>query len=148
VEIPGLDVVPRRWSSATEAAELTDADVGICWLPEDSWSRGKCGLKVLQYMAAGLPVVANPVGMNRRLVVDGQTGLLASTPGEWADAIGRLAADPTLRAAMGRAGRRLVARRYDVAVWGRRFAELIHSVASAPAVRTRRKPVDEQRRAA
>ena len=129
VRLPGVNVELRRWSSATEAAELAEGDIGVSWLPDDGWSRGKCGLKVLQYMAAGLPVVANPVGMNRRMIVHGQTGFLASTPQEWAEAIARLAADPQLRRTMGAAGRRLVEEQYSVAGWGPRFAEVIHRVA-------------------
>ena len=130
VRLPGVAVELRRWSSGGEAGELADADVGVSWLPDDSWSRGKCGLKVLQYMAAGLPVVANPVAMNRRMVVDGVTGLLASTPQEWAAAIARLAADPALRHKMGQAGRRMVEQRYSVARWGPAFAEWMHAIAS------------------
>ena len=125
-----LHVVLRPWSAATEATELAEGDVGINWLPEDSWSRGKCGLKVLQYMAAGLPVVANPVGMNRQMVLDGRTGLLASTPRQWAEAIARLAANPALRRRMGSAGRRLVQQRYSVAGWGPKFARVVRAVAS------------------
>ena len=105
-DLAGVRVVRREWSINDEALELADADIGINWLPDDSWSRGKCGLKVLQYMAAGLPVVANPVGMNREMVVHGRTGFLASTPEEWADAIERLASNPKLRQAMGQRGRR------------------------------------------
>ena len=122
-----LEVVPRRWSSTTEGAELADADIGINWLPDDAWSRGKCGLRVLQYMAAGLPVVANPVGMNCRMVVDGRNGLLASTPRQWADAIARLAADPDLRRDFGRCGRRLLERRYSVGVWAAKFADVVRA---------------------
>ena len=127
--LPGVQVVPRPWSAATEAAELAEGDIGINWLPDDSWSRGKCGLRVLQYMAAGLPVVANPVGMNCAMVVDGVTGYLASTPQEWAAAIARLAADPDLRQSMGAAGRRLVFHRYSVAGWGPRLAAAVAAVA-------------------
>ncbi len=129
VELGPLRVTPRRWSAATETAELADGDIGINWLPDDSWSRGKCGLKVLQYMAAGLPVVANPIGMNRRMVVDGRTGLWASTPDQWAEAIERLAARPRLRHELGTAGRRLVGQQYSVADWGPKFAEVVHAVA-------------------
>jgi glycosyltransferase involved in cell wall biosynthesis len=129
VRLPGVSVEPRRWSSASEAAELAEGDIGINWLPDDDWSRGKCGLKVLQYMAAGLPVVANPVGMNRQMVVHGRTGFLVSTPQQWAEAIARLAADPQLRRELGAAGRRLVEEQYSVAGWAPRFAEVIEHVA-------------------
>jgi glycosyltransferase involved in cell wall biosynthesis len=112
----------------TEADELARCDIGISWLPDDPWSRGKCGLKVLQYMAAGLPVVANPLGMNQEMVVHGETGYLANTPAEWATAVERLAHDPTLRARLGAAGRKLVAERFSTSTWGARFAELVHRV--------------------
>jgi len=124
-ELPGVRVVPRPWSSATEAAELAECDIGISWLPDDQWSRGKCGLKVLQYMAAGLPVVANPVGMHRQMVVHGRTGLLATTPAEWAAAIRQLASEPRLRQQMGAAGRRLVEEQFSVARWGPEFAFVV-----------------------
>jgi hypothetical protein len=132
VELAGVNVALRPWSAATEAVELSHADIGISWLSDDSWSRGKCGLKVLQYMAAGLPVVANRVGMNRHMVIDGETGLLADTPDEWARAIARLASDPELRSRMGAAGRRQVEQHYAVDRWGARFARVIKAVAETP----------------
>ena len=112
-------------SASTEAEEIADADIGLSWLPDDTWSLGKCGLKVLQYMAAGLPVVANPVGMNREMVIHGETGFLASTREEWATAVTRLARDPQLRQQMGAAGRQFVERHYSVQRWAPVFAELI-----------------------
>lgn len=134
-QLAGIGVVPRQWSASTEAAEVADADIGISWLPDDPWSLGKCGLKVLQYMAAGLPVVANPVGMNREMVIHGETGFLASTPQEWASAIETLAAQPALRAEMGAAGRAMAQRQYSVARWAPEFAALIdrlpHQTAAA-----------------
>ncbi len=126
--LEGIEVLPYRWSAADEAAAVADADIGLNWLPDDQWSRGKCGLKVLQYMAAGLPVVANPVGMNRHMVEHGRTGFLASTPAEWSAAIERLARDPLLRRRMGEAGRRRVEERFSVASWGPRLAEVVHAV--------------------
>jgi glycosyltransferase involved in cell wall biosynthesis len=104
----------RLWSGATEADELADADIGISWMPEDSWSAGKCGLKVLQYMAAGLPVIANSVGMHRTLVRHGETGFLANTPDDWLRAVRTLGRDAELRRAMGGAGRHRVEASYDV----------------------------------
>ena len=125
LELAGVRTVLREWSSQTEAADLADCDVGISWLPDDSWSRGKCGLKVLQYMAAGLPVVANSVGTNPEKVIHGETGFLADTPEEWAQAIRLLASDPELRRKLGTAGRRLVQERYSVARWEEPFAAAI-----------------------
>jgi len=132
IDLRPLEVVPRPWAGTTEADELAEGDIGINWLPDDDWSRGKCGLKVLQFMAAGLPVVANPVGMNCPMVEDGQTGVLASTPGQWADAIARLAADPESRSRMGTAGRERVEQNYSVSVWGPRFADVVDRVVRGP----------------
>jgi glycosyltransferase involved in cell wall biosynthesis len=124
-----IEVQPRVWSAQTEAADIAAADIGVSWLPDDPWSQGKCGLKVLQYMAAGLPVVANPVGMNRQMIVHGETGFLAESPDEWATAIARLAADPRLRQRMGAAGRAMAEEHYSVRRWAPRFAALIDRVA-------------------
>jgi glycosyltransferase involved in cell wall biosynthesis len=127
-QLDGMPIAQRPWSAVTEAADLADCDIGISWLPDDPWSRGKCGLKVLQYMAAGLPVVANPLGMNSEMVVHGETGFLASTPDEWATAVARLADDPALRTKLGTAGRQLIAERYSARYWGQHFAELVDRV--------------------
>jgi glycosyltransferase involved in cell wall biosynthesis len=114
IKLRRLPVEFRTWSEATETAELADADIGISWLPDDNWSAGKCGLKILQYMAAGLPVVANPVGVQRKLVRHGETGFLVETPDEWESAVRWLARDADLRRQMGLAGRRLVEAEYRV----------------------------------
>lgn len=127
----GVRVVPRQWSQATEAQEIADADVGVSFLPDDEWSRGKCGLKVLQYMAAGLPVIGNPVGMNCEMIDHGRTGFLCTTAAEWTEAAARLAGDPDLRTAMGVAARRAVEARYDVARWAPELARLIDRLSCA-----------------
>jgi glycosyltransferase involved in cell wall biosynthesis len=131
-QLDGVNVVPIKWCSATEAAELAAADIGVSWLPDDRWSRGKCGLKVLQYMAAGLPVIANRVGVHGEMIVDGVTGFLADTLQEWAAAVHRLSADTTLRTRMGTAARQRVEERYSVERWEDRFADAIESVAGPP----------------
>ena len=120
-----LPVVERPWDAAAEAGEIAAADVGISWVPDDDWSRGKCGLKVLQYMAAGLPVVANSVGVHAEMVRHGETGFLADTAEEWVEAVGRLARDPELRRRMGAAGRRLLEERYGVARGAGRWLALV-----------------------
>jgi hypothetical protein len=129
----GIRVVPRQWTQSTEAQELADSDIGISYLPDDEWSRGKCGLKVLQYMAAGLPVIANPVGMNCSMVEHGRTGFLAKTPAEWSEAVSKLANNPELRASMGAAGRRVVERRFSVERWAPELASLVDRLGHAAA---------------
>ena len=126
--LPGISGVPMelwRWSPETEVEALTSADIGIAWMPDDTWSLGKCGLKVLQYMAAGLPVVANPVGVHREIILDGCTGILASTPEEWAEALFRLAFSPELRQRLGLAGRTRLEQHYSPQVWAPRLVQLI-----------------------
>jgi glycosyltransferase involved in cell wall biosynthesis len=129
-----LAVVECAWSESREAEEIAEADVGISWMPDDLWSRGKCGLKVLQYMAAGLPVVANPVGVHTEMIRHGETGFLATTAAEWIEAIRILSADPERRERMGRAGRRFVEANYSVAVGARRWLTLLDELE----LRTRR----------
>ncbi len=135
LEFQSLPVDPCVWSEADEAKEIAAADIGISWIPDDDWSRGKCGLKVLQYMAAGLPVVANPVGVQASMVRDGETGFLAETPEEWVEALRRLASDAELRRRMGQAGRRLVETEFSVergaAGWLRLLDSLTHRLAKA-----------------
>lgn len=116
LEAAGFPTLPVRWRADSEAAELASAQVGIAPMADDDWSRGKCALKVLQYMAAGLPVVSSPAGVNGEAVLAGETGFLARTPQEWVEALQRLAADPELRRRQGLAGRQRVADRYSVAV--------------------------------
>jgi glycosyltransferase involved in cell wall biosynthesis len=126
-----LPIEAVRWDEPTEAAEIAAADIGISWVPDDDWSRGKCGLKVLQYMAAGLPVVANPVGVHRTMIRHGENGFLARTADEWISAIRRLAGDPELRRRMGTAGRWQVEGDYSVTAGGRRWLDLLGSLAGA-----------------
>jgi len=125
LKLKHLPTVPVGWTEDGEANEIATSDIGFAWVPDDSWSRGKCGLKVLQYLAAGLPVVANPVGVHVEMVQHGVTGFLAETTREWIEAIATLAANPDLRRKMGQAGRRLVETRYSVEVGAKRWLTLL-----------------------
>ena len=125
----GVPVKNVPWTEAGEVEAMQSFDVGVMPLPDDPWTRGKCGYKLIQYMGCGLPVIASPVGVNTTIVEPGENGFLAATPGEWTDALRRLAADPSLRAAMGARGREKVARSYSVdavtPVWVRLFEDLV-----------------------
>jgi hypothetical protein len=137
-KLEGISVRAMRWSRGSEAANIAAGDIGVNWLPDDPWSQGKCGLKVLQYMSAGLPVVGNAVGMNRAMIVHGETGFLADTPEEWTEAVHTLASSPTLRRQMGAAARAWVTEHFSVARWSSRFADLVTGQATAPAATSNR----------
>lgn len=94
-------------------------------LPDDDYTRGKCGLKALQFMATGRPVVLSPVGMNSDLVRSGENGLLASTAEQWVDALEQLASSAELRRRLGEAGRRTIETGYSAAVAAKHFAQAI-----------------------
>lgn len=118
------------WSEDTEVESIRGMDVGIMPLPDTPWTRGKCGYKLIQYMACGLPVVASPVGVNTEIVEHGVNGFLAETESEWASALATLIRDPDLRHRMGQAGRRKVEEAYSLRVHGPRVARLLKEVAT------------------
>ncbi len=120
----GAEWVP--WSLDAEGPAVARAHVGLMPLPRDPFARGKCGYKLLQYYAAGLPAIASPVGVNRALAAGG--ALLSHPPGEWADALEALARDPVRRAELGRKGRSFVERRYSAALLAPRLVALLKSV--------------------
>ena len=131
-DLGAMPVTAIPWKLATEAGELAAGDVGISWVPDDLWSRGKCGLKVLQYQASGLPVLANAVGVHSEMIEPGVTGWLPASAYEWVDAIRTLAIDDLLRTEMGRAGRASVENGYSVKAWEGTFVTTIAGESSVP----------------
>jgi glycosyltransferase involved in cell wall biosynthesis len=117
------------WSEDEEVAFIRDADIGIMPLPDSPWERGKCGYKLIQYMACGLPVVASPVGVNVDLVGEGERGWLASGREEWREALTRLVQDAAERQRLGARGRAHVEAAYDVAVTAPRLAAILRRAA-------------------
>jgi glycosyltransferase involved in cell wall biosynthesis len=126
----GLPVERVPWSENGEAAAIAGCDVGIMPLPDAPWERGKCGYKLIQYAACGLPVVASPVGVNTEIIDDGVSGVLASGGPDWTRALGALQDDPGLRRRMGAAGRARVENRYSVQVAAPRLAALLRAAAA------------------
>lgn len=110
--IAGIDAVD--WNESTEVAELQSMDIGLMPLPDEPWARGKCGYKLIQYMACGLPTIASPVGVNSALVEHGYDGYLARTQTDWVGLLETLAGDADLRRQMGDRGRRKVVASYSL----------------------------------
>ena len=117
------------WTEATEVARIQEMDIGIMPLQDTPWARGKCGYKLIQYMACGLPVIASPVGVNRDIVIHGVNGFLAETEADWRDALTCLLADPNLRRQMGLAGREKVMAEFSLQVWGPQVAQMLRRAA-------------------
>lgn len=128
LEAPGIQVENVRWNAATEAEDLAAIDIGIMPMPDDEWSRGKCGFKGLQYMGMGKAVVLSPVGVNNTIVQDGVNGLLAATDAEWKEKLARLVADADLRRRLGSAARRTVEEKYSTIAWRDRYLALFNEL--------------------
>jgi glycosyltransferase involved in cell wall biosynthesis len=127
--LPGVEVECVDWTEDSEVASIADCDVGIMPLNDTPWERGKCGYKLIQYMACGLPVVASPVGVNQAIVRDGENGLLARDAQEWEDALARLLDSPALRAQMGRVGRKRAELEYSLQQVAPRLEALLRRAA-------------------
>src|SRR5215208_5502038 len=135
-ECSPIDVEAMRWRADTELEDLSAIDIGVMPLPDDRWSKGKCGLKALQFMALGIPTVCSPVGVNTDIIQDNQNGFIAASEEEWVDKLGRLLRSPELRQRLGQAGRATVEQKYSAITQAPRVFEIFKSVlreAKAPA---------------
>jgi len=126
-ESEALTVENVPWSLIEEVSNLRRLDIGLMPLDDDPWTRGKCGYKALQYMAVGVPVVCSPVGMNSRIVTDGETGLLAADLNGWERQITRLLDSPSLRQQLGIAGQQAALQEYSLTRLAPRLAALLNS---------------------
>lgn len=129
-DLPGVPVDFAPWSLEGESSMLRSMDIGIMPLEDTPWTRGKCGYKLLLYMAHGIPVVASPVGVNAELVRHGVNGYAARTEDEWVASLKELTDRPDLRAEMGRQGRAQVQGRFDHATG---FQNLLRDLRQAAA---------------
>lgn len=127
-QVIGTPFEAEPWQASTEAAQLQGFDIGIMPLPDEPWERGKCGYKLIQYMASSLPVVASPVGVNLDIVADGGNGYLASAHDQWTNAISELAGDRALRHRMGQAGRQRVEETYSLQAQAPRLVSMFKRV--------------------
>jgi glycosyltransferase involved in cell wall biosynthesis len=133
VSLPGIDVEMMPWTPETEASALQGAWAGLMPVPDDAWARGKCGCKALQYMAVEVPAVCSPVGMNARLIREGENGLLASSEDEWVERLSLLINSAELRRRLGQAGRETVNNWYSAEVQVPRVYQIFRSAASVAA---------------
>lgn len=124
-DVGGMTCRSIRWSEAAERNLLARMDIGLMPLPDDAWTRGKCAYKALVYMSAGIPVVADDVGMTAEVVGHERGGLVAESREGWIPSLIELGGNASLRAAMGLEGRRRVEEGYSTRIWAPRLAAIL-----------------------
>jgi glycosyltransferase involved in cell wall biosynthesis len=129
IRIEGVNVENRDWRLDSEIRDFRSLDVGVYPIADDDWSRGKCGFKAIQYMAAGVPCIGSPIGMTPEVIEHGRNGLLARSTEEWISALDSLLSDPGLRERLSREGRRTVEERYSLKVHAPRLGAIVRGVA-------------------
>lgn len=125
IKIPGVHVECVHWTEKTEVESISAGHIGVMPLLDSSWERGKCGYKLIQYMACGLPVVASPVGVNSQIVEHGVNGFLVRSDAEWVSALEQLFAQVQLRKSLGNAGRAKVEAQYCIQKTGPTMVEFL-----------------------
>jgi glycosyltransferase involved in cell wall biosynthesis len=125
--LDGVALEVRPWTEETEVRDIQSFDVGIMPLADGPWEQGKCGYKIIQYMACGKPAVASPVGINKQIIEDGMNGFLATTTSEWVSALRALRDDQNLRQRLGRRARMTVEKEYCLDVTAPRLISLLRS---------------------
>lgn len=126
---PGIELEWIPWTSSREVDDLLEADIGLMPQPDDEWTRGKCGMKALQYMALGIAPVVSATGVLPRIIDDGENGFLAAEPAGWRSRLESLARDVDLRRRIGEAARRTVAERFSAEAHAPRVAQILVQVA-------------------
>jgi len=124
-DIEGISVVRKQWSLESEQKALANFDIGVMPLEHTQWEEGKCGFKLIQYMAAGLPVIATGVGINSEIVLNNKNGFIANSKEEWIKYILMLYNDKSLCDSMGKLGRKMVEQSFTIQVAFPQFIELI-----------------------
>ena len=131
----GINLEERDWSLEREVEDFRSLDIGLYPLTDDDWSRCKSGFKAVQYASCGVPFVASPVGVVKEIARESRAAFLASSQGEWFDALDNLLRDKTLRSEMGRAGRAFALERYLFADQAAKLGEILFAAAATKKAR-------------
>lgn len=123
--LPGIEMEVVPWDYDTEPSLIERMDIGIMPLPNEDYAKGKGGYKIFQYMAAALPVVASPVGINADIIENGRNGFLAESREEWINSLSTLIKNPLLRTDFGKAGRLDVMKYYNRDVCFEKLAHIL-----------------------
>lgn len=126
-DLIGSPIEAWPWSEMTEVDSIHKFDIGIMPLEDSPWEKGKCGYKLIQYMACGVPVVASPVGVNCNIIDPGVNGFLANSPVEWNAILHELLLKGfSARRAIGLAGHKRANEQYSLQSQAPRLLSVIH----------------------
>jgi len=114
-----------EWTEAGQVRDCNKLDIGIMPLPDNPWTRGKCGFKLIQYLSLGKAAVASPTGVNSKIILHGETGLLAQTDEDWINGLSLLVENEEKRLELGHAGYRHVQDNYSLQAWRDRFCRAL-----------------------
>lgn len=123
-----LDVKLVKWTKENEIEELCEFDIGIMPLPDDEWSRGKCGFKGIQCMALKIPVIMSPVGVNTEIIENEKNGYLADNPEAWFKYLCLLIDSFELREKIGESARKTIEEKYSVNIWENKVLDLFNKI--------------------
>jgi glycosyltransferase involved in cell wall biosynthesis len=127
-DFPRIPVIKKLWSLEDENEDLVSFDIGLMPLNDDPWSKGKCGLKIVQYLSVGVPVVCTPVGINSDIIQHGENGFWAAEHREWVECLSTLIQNPDLRRRMGLKGIETVERGYSLTVTAEKFLGVLQGL--------------------
>jgi glycosyltransferase involved in cell wall biosynthesis len=116
------------WDNSKEVEFFNMLDIGVMPLPDDEWTKGKCGMKGLLYMSVNTPAVMSSVGMNSEIIENGVNGFLADTKEEWFEVLSKLIEDENLRKSIGLAGRKTVEEKYSMNSQKEKYLDLYLSL--------------------
>jgi glycosyltransferase involved in cell wall biosynthesis len=124
--ISNINHISKPWSFEEENTFLSEIDIGIMPLPDYDFQRAKGGYKLYLYMAAGIPCVASPVGVNRSIIRNGENGFLANSEEEWIETLKKLITEPHLRQKLGQTGRNDAIKYYERSVCFEKLLDVLH----------------------
>ena len=130
LEIPELGIGTTKWDKRQEIDQLREISIGVMPLPDNKWTRGKCGFKGLQYMSLGIPTLMSPVGVNTEIINDGVNGFLPQNESQWFKRLSELIESAELRSEIGQRGYEDVVKKYSVEVNKRHYLKLFEEVTS------------------
>jgi len=114
ISINNIDVIYKRWDIESYVSEIKSFDIGVMPLTDDQWTKGKAGYKLLQYMAAGVPSVASPVGVNCEIIQNGVNGFLAANEDEWIESLHNLITNKDLSKRIGDEGKKSIKEKFSL----------------------------------